>query len=242
MITIRKSNERGHLDHGWLNTYHTFSFGDYYDVKHMNFRTLRVINEDVILGAEGFGTHPHSNMEIITYIVKGTLAHKDSTGTISNIKRGDVQVMSAGMGVEHSEFNHSKKEPVHLLQIWIKPEKLGLTPRYDEKHFAKKIKHNTLCLLVSNDGHDNSLMIHQDVLLFSSILEKDKKISYNISNSSIKENRGLWIQLISGEIEITTKGSNTIQLSKGDGASIEKEKQIEIIAKKDAELLLFDLK
>jgi redox-sensitive bicupin YhaK (pirin superfamily) len=230
MITIRKSEDRGHFDYGWLNTYHTFSFNTYNDTKHMSFRTLRVINEDVVISQQGFDTHPHKDMEIITYIVDGELSHTDSTGTTSSIKRSDVQVMTAGTGVEHSEINDSKKL-VHLLQIWIIPSKKGLKPRYDEKKFAEKNKKNNLCLLVSNDGRKNSLIINQDVLLFSSIMEKGKNISYNI-----EKGRGVWIQVISGEISI-----NDITLGKGDGASIEQEKSINIISKDDAELLLFDI-
>ncbi len=230
MITIRKSSERGHFDYGWLNTYHTFSFNTYYDVKYMSFRTLRVINEDVVIPHQGFDTHSHKDMEIITYIVEGELEHTDSTGTSSVIKRGDVQVMTAGSGVEHSEINSSNKS-VHLLQIWITPSKKGLTQRYDEKHFPEKAKKDSLCLMVSGDGKNNSLMINQDVSLFSSMLYKNKKLSYNI-----EKKRAAWIQVISGELKV-----NDIVLVNGDGASIEHEKSIEITAKEDSEFLLFDL-
>ncbi|MGV8161713.1 MAG: pirin family protein [Candidatus Nanoarchaeia archaeon] len=230
MIVIRKSEERGHYNYGWLETRHTFSFNTYYDLSHMGFRTLRVINEDFVLQNEGFGTHPHKDMEIITYIIDGELTHTDNTGIKSIIKKGNVQVMTAGLGIEHSELNESKKK-VHLLQIWIQPSKKGLIPRHDEKQFAKELKKNKLHLIVSNDAQNNSLMINQDVLLFTCMLEKNKEISYMLN-----KNRGVWIQVISGELQI-----NKVILSGGDGAAIEQETNIKIVATSNSEFLLFDL-
>jgi len=230
MIIVRKSQDRGHFDYGWLNTKHTFSFNTYYDPKHVSFRSLRVINEDVVLPNEGFGTHPHKDMEIITYIISGELTHKDSTGTISTIKQGDIQVMTAGTGVTHSEYNNSQNI-VHLLQIWITPSKKNLTPKYNEKKISNISKKNKLCLIASNDEKNNSLLINQNTLVFCSSLEKNKVILY-----SPLENRGIWIQVISGELNV-----NNIILTSGDGASIEREKLVEINAKTNSEFLLFDL-
>jgi len=228
MFIIRKSLDRGHFDYGWLSTYHTFSFSAYYDPKHVSFRSLRVINEDIVVPNEGFDTHPHKDMEIITYIIDGELTHTDSTGTASKIRRGDVQVMTAGTGVEHSEYNRSSK-PVHLLQVWITPEKNGLKPSYAEKNFPEKLRKNSLYLIVSDDGA--SLKINQDVKVYSSILEKDHRLSYNIQSG-----RGAWIQVISGELHV-----QDMILVKGDGVSIEDESHIGLLAKEKSEFLLFDL-
>ena len=170
MITIRKAEERGHFDFGWLNTYHSFSFGDYYDPKHMRFRTLRVINEDFVQPGRGFPTHGHRDMEIVTYILEGALEHRDSMGTGSIIRRGDAQRMSAGTGVTHSEANPSPDEPVHLLQIWILPAEQGRQPEYEEKKFSDDEKRNKLRLIVSPDGSDGSVRIHQDAKIYASLL------------------------------------------------------------------------
>jgi redox-sensitive bicupin YhaK (pirin superfamily) len=231
MITLRKSNERGHQDHGWLNSFHSFSFADYYDPKHMGFRALRVINEDYVAAGEGFPTHPHRDMEIITYILSGELAHKDSMGTGSVILPGDVQKMSAGSGVRHSEFNHSKSTPVHLLQIWIVPDKEGIKPSYEQKNFPRAEKLNCLKLVASPDAREGSVSIQQDAELYVSILEKGKFITHELSKS-----RYAWIQVARGEIEINGKS-----LSQGDAAAVSEETKITISGREESEFLLFNL-
>lgn len=232
MITLRKSQERGNADHGWLKTFHTFSFAHYYDPKHMGFRDLRVINEDHVAAGQGFGKHPHDNMEIVTYIVKGALEHKDSMGNGSVIRPGDIQRMSAGTGVIHSEFNPSKDEPVHLLQIWILPERKELKPGYEEKHFDDSAKKNRLCLLVSPDGAQNSARINSDVRLYAAFLDAAKTLELPLSRG-----RHAWLQLISGEVDL-----NGQKLLAGDGASLSDETSVKIQATKNAEFLLFDLR
>lgn len=231
MIQIRKSKERGYFDHGWLNTYHTFSFGDYYDPNFMGFRDLRVINEDWVKEGRGFPTHPHQDMEIITYILEGELAHKDSMGTVSTIRPGEVQRMSAGTGVTHSEYNHSSEEPVHLLQIWILPNQKGLKPGYEQKEYSEEQKLNQFFLVASNDGRKNSVTIHQDVQLYVSILESGKKIDYEFHPK-----RYGWIQVVRGSVNL-----NGQELAMGDGAAISDEKMISLVASEKSEILLFDL-
>lgn len=231
MIQIRKANERGHLDFGWLDTYHTFSFGEYHDEKFMGFRSLRVINDDRVQKGVGFPTHPHRNMEIITYILDGALEHKDSMGTGSVIRPGDVQLMTAGSGVTHSEFNPSKKDPVHLLQIWILPNQNNLKPGYQQKSFSEKERSDQLRLLVSPDGQDGSLTIHQDARLFASLLNKGKRVEYDL-----KPGRHAWIQVAKGELTLNGKGLKT-----GDGAAISDEARLTIEAGSPTEFLLFDL-
>ncbi|MBZ5569052.1 MAG: pirin family protein [Acidobacteriia bacterium] len=234
MITIRPAAERGHFDHGWLNTYHTFSFADYYDPKHTHFRSLRVINEDTVQPSGGFGTHPHRDMEIITYILQGALAHQDSLGTGSTIVPGDVQRMSAGTGVLHSEFNHSKDELVHLLQIWIFPGERGLKPSYEQKTFPAQQKLNRLLLVASPDASDGSVTIHSDARVYGSLLEAGKSVKHELAKG-----RGAWIQVVSGAIEVNGK-----RLAAGDGASIEDDKLLTITGRsesKTSEFLLFDL-
>ncbi len=230
MITVRKSNERGHADHGWLKTFHTFSFSAYFDPQHTKFRSLRVMNEDWIMGGEGFGTHPHENMEIITYIIEGELEHKDSMGNGSLIRRGELQRMTAGTGVTHSEFNPGSNE-THLMQIWIVPERAGLEPGYEQRDFSKLRKPNKLTLLASQFGNDNSLTVHQDIELHGAFLDAGKQLEYELST-----NRYAWIQLISGSLIV-----NGTELEKGDGAAIEDESLITIAASEDSEFLLFDL-
>lgn len=230
MIYIRKGNERGNSRYDWLNSFHTFSFAEYYDPGFMGFGSLRVINEDTVQPGMGFGRHPHQDMEIISYVVEGELAHKDSMGTGSVITPGEIQRMSAGTGVEHSEFNHSKTLPLHFLQIWIIPEKEGLTPSYEQKKI-KKIP-NQLILIGSQDKHDDAIIIHQDVKLFVAYLSPKNSIQYDIA-----EKRGVWIQLIKGTIDIDGE-----QLSAGDGAAIFDETKIVAQAVEDSEFLLFDLK
>lgn len=230
MIFTRKSNDRGRTNFDWLGSFHTFSFANYYDPGFMNFGNLRVINEDTVNPGMGFGRHAHNDMEIISYVVNGALEHKDSMGTGSIIKPGEIQRMSAGTGVEHSEFNHSKTEPLHFLQIWIIPEKEGLKPSYEQKSISKV--DNKLILIGSSDEREESITIHQDVKLYVAYLSKDHSIQYEI-----KDKRGVWVQLIKGQIDL-----NGQQISKGDGVAVFDENKIEIKSLETSELLLFDLK
>jgi len=231
MITIRKAEDRGHFDFGWLNTYHTFSFGDYYDPKHTRFGTLRVINEDFVQPGHGFPTHGHRDMEIVTYILEGALQHRDSMGTGSIIRRGDAQRMSAGTGVTHSEANPSSDEPVHLLQIWIFPREQGTQPDYEEKKFSDDDKHNRLRLIVSPDGSDGSVRIHQDAKIFASLLDPGQQVEH-----ALADGRDAWLQIAAGSVSV-----NDSPLEQGDGAGIRKESKITITATEAAEILLFDL-
>jgi redox-sensitive bicupin YhaK (pirin superfamily) len=232
MITIRKAEERGHFDFGWLSTYHSFSFGDYYDPKHTRFQTLRVINEDFVQPGHGFPTHGHRDMEIVTYILQGALEHRDSMGTGSIIKRGDAQRMSAGTGVTHSEANPSPDEPVHLLQIWILPSEQGLKPEYEEKKFSDEEKRNKLRLIVSPEGSDGSVKIHQDAKIYASLLDDRQEVVHTLQNG-----RSAWLQVAAGSVTL-----NDIALKQGDGAAVSQESNIRIIAGEPAEVLLFDLK
>lgn len=232
MLQIRKSEERGHANHGWLDTNYTFSFSDYYDPNYMGFRHLRVINEDYIAGGMGFGTHPHNNMEIITYIIEGALEHKDSMGTGSVIHAGDVQRMSAGHGVTHSEFNHLKDKDTHLLQIWLLPEKRNIEPSYEEKNFDQKAKLNNLLLIASKNGKDNSLHINQDVNLYASILEKNHELTFESDVT-----RNTWIQMVKGSLTL----NKDFTLNQGDGVAISNEAKLNLVAESDCEFLLFDL-
>jgi redox-sensitive bicupin YhaK (pirin superfamily) len=231
MITIRKSNDRGHADHGWLNTRFTFSFADYYDPKHEEFRTLRVMNDDRVAGGAGFPTHPHRDMEIVTYVLEGALAHKDSMGNGSVIKPGDVQYMSAGTGVAHSEFNASPSETVHLYQIWMFPDKKSYTPAYDQKHFSAADKRGKLRLVVSPDGRDGSVKIRQDNELYATVLGPGESV-----NHELKPERFAYVQVAKGSVTL-----NGTTLETGDGAAISVEKSLELTGVKDAEVLLFDL-
>jgi redox-sensitive bicupin YhaK (pirin superfamily) len=228
MIEIRHSDERGHFDHGWLNTYHTFSFDRYYDQKHMGFRALRVINEDRVAPAQGFGTHPHRDMEILTYILEGALEHKDSMGTGSIIRPGEVQRMSAGSGVTHSEFNPSRAEPVHLLQIWILPEARGLEPSYEQRQFSREEMRGKLRLVAAHDPVEGAVKIHQDVRLFATILDREP-VEYELG-----EGRYGWLQVARGAIEL-----NGIKLDAGDGCGVFQERKLQLSGKGEA--LLFDL-
>jgi len=231
MITIRKSEERGSADHGWLNTRFTFSFADYFDPKHVEFRTLRVMNDDRIAGGGGFGTHPHRDMEIVTYVLAGALEHKDSMGNGSVIKAGDVQYMSAGTGVAHSEFNASKTEPVHLYQIWMFPDKNGYKPAYDQKHFPEAGKRGRLRVVVSPDGRDGSVKIRQDNQLYAAVLGEGEKVQHEL-----KPERHAYVQVTRGSVTLNGK-----RLEAGDGAAISEEKSLELAGVKEAEVLLFDL-
>jgi quercetin 2,3-dioxygenase len=231
MINIRKSNERGHADHGWLNTRFTFSFADYYDPKHEQFRTLRVMNDDRVAGGGGFPTHPHRDMEIVTYVLEGALAHKDSMGNGSVIKPGDVQYMSAGTGVAHSEFNASKTEGVHLYQIWMFPDQQGYPPAYDQKNFSDAEKRGKLRLVVSPDGREGSVKIRQDNELYSTILGTGDQVKH-----ALKPERHAYVQVAKGSVKLNGK-----TLEAGDGAAISEEQALELTGVKEAEVLLFDL-
>jgi redox-sensitive bicupin YhaK (pirin superfamily) len=232
MITLRPSKERGHFEHGWLDTYHTFSFDKYHDPNHMGFRTLRVINEDRIAPGRGFGMHPHKDMEILTYVLEGELNHQDSMGHGSTIKPNEVQRMTAGTGVTHSEFNHSQKDPVHLLQIWILPEKRNLTPGYEQRAFPVQEKHNRLRLVASPDFAEGSVKIHQDVRVYSCLLDADDVVEHLLG-----EERHAWVQVASGAIDVSGMPLNT-----GDGAAISYEEVVRITGKAErSEFLLFDL-
>ena len=232
MITIRRSEERGHFDHGWLDTRHTFSFADYWDPEHVNFRALRVVNEDRVAPSAGFGTHGHNDMEIVSYVLSGALAHKDSMGNGSTIVPGDVQYMSAGTGVRHSEFNASETEPVHFLQIWIVPDRRGYAPRYGQKRFAESEKRGRLRLVASGSGDDGSIAIRQDARLYASILRDGESVPLEISKG-----RHLWVQVLRGEADV-----NGQRLSAGDGLAASDETTFTLRgAAADTELLVFDL-
>jgi quercetin 2,3-dioxygenase len=231
MIAIRKSDERGHADHGWLNTRFSFSFADYFDPEHVQFRTLRVMNDDRIAGGGGFPTHPHRDMEIVTYVLEGALAHKDSMGNGSTICPGDVQYMSAGTGVAHSEFNASDKDAVHLYQIWMFPDKQNYAPAYDQKHFSDADKRGKLRLLASPDGRNGSVKIRQDNELYATVLAPGENVKH-----ALKTNRHAYVQVARGSVTLNGK-----KLETGDGAAISGEKSLELTGVKDAEVLLFDL-
>jgi quercetin 2,3-dioxygenase len=231
MIQIRKSDTRGHANHGWLDSRFTFSFAEYFDPAHVEFRTLRVMNDDRIAGGGGFPTHPHRDMEIVTYVLDGELAHKDSMGNGSVIKPGDVQYMSAGTGVAHSEFNASDKTPVHMYQIWMFPDKTGYTPTYDQKHFSAAEKRGKLRLVVSPDGRDGSVKIRQGNELYATVLAPGETV-----NHTLQPERHAYVQVARGSITL-----NGNKLAIGDGAAVSQEKALELTGVEDAEVLLFDL-
>ncbi len=231
MIDVIRSETRGHADHGWLKAKHTFSFADYYDPQRVQFGNLRVINEDRVAPGKGFGTHPHRDMEIVTYIIDGAVEHKDSMGNGTVIPAGDVQRMTAGTGVLHSEFNPSDEEELHLLQIWILPEKAGLEPGYEQARFTRDDKLNTLKLIVSRDGRNDSLTIHQDLDLYATVLEKDRTVAHEAGPG-----RRLFLQVVRGALDV-----NGQSLAAGDGAQLEGERRLAISASSDAEFLLFDM-
>jgi len=230
MIGVRKSAERGHANHGWLDSWHTFSFADYHDPNHMGFSVLRVINEDFIAPGQGFPTHPHRDMEIVTWILEGALEHKDSLGTGSVIRPGEAQRMSAGTGIRHSEFNHSKSETVHLLQIWILPDRQGVSPSYEQKSIAPAELTNRLRLVASPDGQDGSVTIHQDARLYATRLNAGE-VAHTLAPG-----RHAWLQVARGELTL-----NGQTLAAGDGAGIENESRLTLAASATAEVLLFDL-
>lgn len=228
---LRKAEDRGRANFGWLDSRHSFSFGQYYDPNHMGFGPLRVINDDRVAAGGGFPTHPHRDMEIISYVVEGALEHKDSLGTGSVIRPGDVQRMSAGTGVRHSEFNASDKEPVHFLQIWIVPEREGVKPSYEQKTFAADEKCGRLRLIASRGGRDGSVSIHQDADLYATLLEPGEKVSHGLGAG-----RGAWVQVVSGSVAV-----NGQRLSDGDGLAISGAGDLSLAAETSAEVLLFDM-
>ena len=231
MITVRRAEERGHADHGWLDSRHTFSFADYYDERHMGFRALRVITEDRVQPGQGFGTHSHRDMEIVSYVLEGALEHKDSLGTGSVIRPHDVQRMSAGRGVSHSEFNASRDEIVHFLQIWILPRGRDLDPSYEQRLFPPEEKHDRLRLLASEDGRDGSVTIHQDAELYGTVLDAGVAVRH-----ALRPGRHAWVQVARGDVEV-----NGETLEAGDGAALSGEAAVEITARSAAEVLVFDL-
>jgi hypothetical protein len=230
MISIRPSSQRGDADHGWLHSRHTFSFADYHDPAHMGFRSLRVINEDRVAPGRGFGTHSHRDMEIISYVLEGSIEHKDSMGTGSVIKPGDVQRMTAGTGVQHSEYNHSKQEPVHFLQIWIMPERARLAPSYEQKTFSDEEKQGKLRLVAAQGGRDGSVTVHQDMALYAALLAPKDRVVHRV------ERGHAWIQVVRGAITV-----NGQAMTAGDGAAVTGEPELAIEGVEAAELLVFDL-
>ncbi len=231
MMQVRRAQERGHFNFGWLNTYHTFSFGEYHDPQFMGFRSLRVINEDWVQAGGGFPTHPHRDMEIVTYILEGALEHKDSMGNGSAIRPGEVQRMSAGTGITHSEYNPSPSEPVHLLQIWLLPEQRGLTPGYEQKTYPAAEKRGRMRLIASRDGREGSVTIHQDADVYAALLNGEEIVF------PLRPQRHAWVQVARGTVSI-----NGRELGPGDAAAVSAEEQVRLGPGKDAEVLLFDLK
>ena len=231
MIRIRKARDRGHFNFGWLDTYHTFSFGDYYDPSFMGFRSLRVINEDFVHAGRGFPKHSHRDMEIITYILEGGLEHRDSMGNGSVIRPGDVQRMTSGTGVSHSEANPSAENSVHLLQIWIIPQERGLTPGYEQKFFSDEQKQGSLCLIASAEGRDGSVMVNQDVSVYGAVVDNGQAVNHQLA-----PNRHAWIQVARGGVVV-----NGEKLDQGDGAAISGESKLTITGQNRAEILLFDM-
>ena len=231
MITLRPSDSRGHFDFGWLDTHHTFSFGDYFDPEHEQFRALRVLNEDRVQAGKGFGTHGHRDMEILTWVLSGALEHRDNLGTHGVIRPGEAQVMSAGTGIRHSEFNASATEPVHFLQIWILPQQTGLPPRYDQVAFQEADLRNSLHLIASPDGAGGAVKVLQDLRVFAGWLDSDREVQ-----ATILPGRAGFLQVATGEVSL-----NGVALQAGDGARIEGEPSIKVVAGAPSEILYFDL-
>ena len=231
MIAIRDAAARGHADHGWLNTYHTFSFDSYRDPRYMGFRSLRVMNEDIVQPGQGFGEHPHRDMEIVTYVLEGALAHKDSMGNGEVLQAGEFQRMTAGTGITHSEFNPSDDQPVHLYQIWLFPSRKGIEPSYEQKHFAEEERKNRLRLIASPDAAEGSLLIHQDARIYLSTIDDGKETSHNLADG-----RHAWLQVLRGAVSL-----NGHSLKTSDGAAVSEERLLTIQAKGVAEVMLFDL-
>jgi quercetin 2,3-dioxygenase len=238
MMKIRPAAERGHAQHGWLESRHTFSFADYHDAANMGFRALRVINDDRVAPGMGFGTHPHRDMEILSYVLEGALAHKDSTGTQGVIRPGDVQRMSAGTGVFHSEFNASKTEPVHFLQIWIQPSKLGVAPGYEEKTFSAQEKQGRLRVIASPDGHEGSVKIHADAVVYASVLAPG-----GTARLELRPGRNAWVHVARGSVRLGGRDGETRELHDGDGVALpgEPEVRLEGPSAGTGEVIVFDL-
>lgn len=230
MLTLRKAEDRGHADHGWLNSYHTFSFANYYDPNHMGFRNLRVINEDRVAPKQGFGTHSHRDMEIISYVLEGALEHQDSLGNRAVMRAGDVQRMTAGTGVTHSEYNHSDLDPVHFLQIWVLPEQKNLAPGYEQKAYSDAEKRGKLRLVASQEGREGSVTVHQDLNLYATVLSEGEQVSLPTT-----DDRHFWVQVIRGSVLL-----NDQLLKQGDAAALSDE-TLKLVGKEDAEVLVFDL-
>jgi len=231
MITIRKSDDRGHANHGWLDSYHTFSFANYFDPAHVQFRSLRVINEDRIAPSGGFPTHPHRDMEIVTYVISGSLAHKDSLGNTETIGKHGVQRFSAGTGIAHSEFNPSRTEPTHILQIWLFPEQQGITPSYEQKEFESALQEGGWVKLANRDAADGAVKIHQDAAIYATLLDAGKQQTYELGSD-----RHAWVQIVSGEVSV-----NGHRLTAGDAAAVSQESLLTLEAHQTAEVVLFDL-
>ena len=231
MIKVRKANERGAVNLGWLDSKHSFSFGDFYDPEHMGFGSLRVINDDTVQPGQGFGTHPHRDMEIISYVIDGALEHKDSMGNGAVMRSGEVQRMTAGTGVSHSEFNHSKEDLVHFLQIWVLPEAQSLAPGYEQKNFSVEDKTNRLRLVASRDGADGSVTIHQDMRIYASVLTPGTSLTH-----SLADGRQAWIQVASGDVTVAGES-----LSSGDGIAVAEIDSIDVKAGTESEILLYDM-
>ncbi len=231
MMTLRPSAARGYADHGWLKSFHSFSFAGYHDPEHMGFGNLRVINEDRIEPGSGFATHGHKDMEIISYVLSGELAHKDNMGNVKGIPPGDVQRMSAGTGVQHSEFNHAEGQTTHFLQIWIEPNVTGIAPSYEQKTFADSEKRGQLRLVLSNDGAQGSVIIHADAKIYAGLLDGDETATL-----ALRPNRKTYVHLVKGDLEV-----NGQKLAQGDAAMIEAQSSLELGKGRDAEVLVFDL-
>jgi len=231
MLQVRRAADRGHADHGWLDTYHTFSFSDYYDPAHMGFRALRVINEDRVQPGMGFGTHGHKDMEIVTYVLEGALEHKDSMGKQSALRPGEFQRMSAGTGVRHSEFNPSATEPVHLYQIWLLPGRNGIQPSYEQKFFSEDGKRARFQLVASPDGADESLRIHQDAKVYLSKLDGGQRVTHELSSG-----RHAWLQVLRGNVTVNGRALKT-----SDGVAVSDEPLLTVVAEDPAEVMLFEL-
>ncbi|MEJ7601630.1 MAG: pirin family protein [Kofleriaceae bacterium] len=230
-IQVRPSNDRGHADHGWLDSHHTFSFADYYDPRFMGFRALRVINEDRVAPGGGFPTHGHADMEILTYVLDGKLSHEDSMGNGSTIQPGDVQLMSAGTGVRHSEMNASRSQPVHFLQIWIIPDRKGHAPGYEQKAFTREERTNRLRVVASPDGRDGSITVHQDAVLAAALLDAGQRVTH-----ALAANRYAWVQVARGTVEV-----NGQKLGAGDGVAVDGAGELAILGIEASEVLVFDL-
>jgi redox-sensitive bicupin YhaK (pirin superfamily) len=231
MIQVRKALDRGHANHGWLDTWHTFSFSTYQDRDHMKFRSLRVMNEDTVAPGQGFGTHPHNDMEIVTYVLEGALEHKDSMGNGEVLKPGEFQRMTAGTGITHSEFNPSATEHVHLYQIWLFPERKGIEPGYEQKRFPADGRHNQLRLVASRNAENGSLLIHTDARIYLSQIDSGKEIEHKLGAG-----RHAWLQVLRGSVTL-----NDVELNTSDGAAVSEETSLMMRANSDTEIMLFDL-